>query len=468
MSRDFTQLFFVLFLSMFGAAMSVYMPGAVFVALVVLAIVWALSYKPIYGLYVLLFLYPMLAWQINFGSYESLQNTFLANINAPVADFWALILIAATALHFFRNRVRALVHHKQGTVAGQKFLLPGFPLFILFFLSAITSLFNVADSDVETGVQYIARNIIFIYAAYVLLPVNIVRRRAEIWRGARVLLIVGAFATLWGIASLFIVEPFWGIWRRVTPFAIDGWAPFGLFHNDLAEVLVAILPLVFYWLYRETRDTWRKIAFLYAVVMTAVTLLTFSRTAWIVLFVQVVIFMALSTRLAWRSVVRSVAPFAAIIVVPIAIYMLIFSGSSYVASSTSARVDLARIAAIAFAEHPIIGNGVGTYISLVAGATAFRIEYGPPFDAHGVIQKLAAEQGTLGLATFFLLVSVLVLIVYRAWRHEQDEHYKELLLAMLVIAVGAVVFQVFNTQYYTAKMWMPIGLALTAALLRKK
>lgn len=440
---------------MLGAVMSVYMPGAVFVVLVVLAIVWALSYKPIYGLYVLLFLYPMLGWQINFGGYESLQNTFLANINAPLADFWALILIAATALHFFRNRVRVLLH-------------PGLPLFVLFFLSALTSLFTVADSDVASGVQYIARNIIFIYCAYVVLPVNIVRRREEIWRGARVLLMVGALATLWGIASLFIVEPFWGIWRRVTPFAIGGWAPFGLFHNDLAEVLVAILPLVFYWYYRETRDAWRKIAFIYAVVITAVALLTFSRTAWIVLFVQAVIFMALSTRLQWRAVVRSVAPFAAVIVVPIAIYMLIFSGSSYVASSTSARVDLARIAAIAFAEHPIIGNGVGTYINLVAGATAFRIEYGPPFDAHGVIQKLAAEQGVLGLVTFFLFVGVLVLFIYRVWRHEQEERYKELLLAMLVIAVGAVVFQVFNTQYYTAKMWMPIGLAVTAALLRKK
>ncbi len=441
---------------MLGAVMSVYMPGAVFVALVLCAVIWALSYKPIYGLYVLLFLYPLLSWQINLGGYESLQNTFFANINAPVADFWALLLIAATALHFFRDRVRT------------RLLLPGLPLFILFFLSALTSLFTVADSDVASGVQYIARNILFIYCAYVLLPVNSVRRREELWRGARVLLIVGALATLWGIASLFIVEPFWGVWRRVTPFAIGGWAPFGLFHNDLAEVLVAILPLVFYWQYRETRDAWRKIAFLYATVMTAVTLLTFSRTAWIVLFVQAVIFMALSTRVAWRAVVRRVLPFAAVVVVPITIYMLIFSGSSYVASSTSARVDLARIAMIAFAEHPIIGNGVGTYISLVAGATAFRIEYGPPFDAHGVIQKLAAEQGVLGLITFFLLVGALLMIVYRAWRSEKDEHYRELLLAMLVMAAGAVVFQVFNTQYYTAKMWMPIGLALAAVALRKK
>lgn len=453
---------------MLGAVMSVYMPGAVFVALVLCAVIWVLSYKPIYGLYVLLFLYPMLGWQINLGGYESLQNTFFANINAPVADFWALILIAATALHFFRNRSRALVHNQNSGASRERLLLPGLPLFILFFLSALTSLFTVADADVASGVQYIARNIIFIYCAYVLLPVNIVRRRAEIWRGARVLLIVGALAMVWGIASLFIVEPFWGIWRRVTPFAIGGWAPFGLFHNDLAEVLVVIVPLACYWYYRETRDVWRKIAFLYAVVMTAVTLLTFSRTAWIVLFVQAVIVMALSTRVAWRSVTRKIAPFAAVVVVPIAIYMLIFSGSSYVASSTSARVDLARIAMIAFAEHPIIGNGVGTYISLVADAKAFRIEYGPPFDAHGVIQKLAAEQGVLGLITFFLLVSVLVLIVYRAWRRELDEHYRELLLAMLVIAVGSAVFQVFNTQYYTAKMWMPIGLAVTAALLRKK
>ncbi|MEK7532063.1 MAG: O-antigen ligase family protein, partial [Patescibacteria group bacterium] len=260
-------------------------------------------------------------------------------------------------------------------------------------------------------------------------------------------------------ASLFVVPSFWGIWRRVTPFAIGGWAPLGLFHNDLAEVLVAIIPLALFWYYSERRDAWRKLAFLYAALLLIITLLTFSRTAWVVIFVQVVAFMALSTRQEWRAIVRAAAPFAAVLVIPIAVYMLVFSSSAYVASSTSARADLARIAGYAFEEHPLIGNGAGTYISLVAQARAFRIEYGPPFDAHGVIQKLAAEQGVLGLTTFALFVGWMVWVIFLAWRRERPGARKELLLALLVIALGAAVYQVFNTQYYTAKLWAPMGLA---------
>ena len=273
---------------------------------------------------------------------------------------------------------------------------------------------------------------------------------------------------MWGTASLFIVSPFWGVWRRVTPFAIGGWAPFGLFHNDLAEVLVALIPLALYWFYRERREQWRKCAFVYATLVIIMTLLTFSRTAWIVMFAQAVAFMAMSARQEWRAVARAFAPFAALLVIPIAIYMLVFSSSAYVASSTSARADLARIAWVTFEEHPLIGNGAGTYIGLVAQARAFRIEYGPPFDAHGVIQKLAAEQGVFGLTTFALFVGWLLFVLYRAWRGAPAGPRRELMLALFVIALGAALFQVFNTQYYTAKLWAPMGLAIAVALTHKK
>jgi len=269
----------------------------------------------------------------------------------------------------------------------------------------------------------------------------------------------------WGVASLFVIQPFWGMWRRVTPFAIGGWAPLGLFHNDLAEVLVVLIPLALYWYYREKREKWRKIAFLYTSLLVIITLLTFSRTAWIVLLVYVFGFIALSTKRAWRELVRSAAPFVMVLLIPIAVYMLVFSSSAYVASSTSARIDLSRIAWFAFVEHPVIGNGVGTYLSSVAQARAFRIEYGTPMDAHGVVQKLAAEQGMFGLVSFFALISWIIWIIYVVYRKERLEAKKELLLAVLLITVGAVVYQLFNTQYYTAKMWVPIGFALAVARL---
>jgi len=438
--------------------MAVFLPSAAFVVLIAAVIVWLLSHKPVYGLYVLLFLYPFLGWQIDFSAFEFTRALpWVSSVNAPLADLWAIMLLAAVGLYWIREYW-----------AGRpiRFKLPGLLLFGLFVVSALLSLFNLELYDTIYGLKYLARNIVFVYVAYLVLPANILKRQEEIWRAIQWLLAAGAIAVLWGIASLFVLEPFWGMWRRVSPFAIGGWAPLGLYHNDLAEVLTALIPLALYWYYRERRDQWRKIAFLYCAVMIVVTLLTFSRTAWLVMFVQVGVFIALSKRREWREIVRSIVPFALVLVVPIAVYMLVFSSSAYVASSTSARMDLTRVATLALAEHPIVGNGVGSYISLVAQATAFRIEYGPPFDAHGVIQKLAAEQGVLGLTTFVVLIGWIIWMIYLAFEQEQSVQHKELLLALLVIMIGAIIYQMFNTQYYTAKMWVPIGFALAVSRLK--
>lgn len=499
MHRHLHHLFVVLFFCVLGALVAVYAPVAGLLVMVLGTLVWALSYRPVVGLYVLLFLYPFLGWVIDFGQYEALRNTALGGVNAPVADFWAVILMAAVVVGWVRNvmleRARSASDSIQSIKSTGFYRADGHRpsrmtvlFFSLFLISALISLFNLPVGDTLAGVKYILRNMVFTVVAYVGLPWVILKGEAlknpvslrqrdssasglgmtAIQRCIHVLLAAGGIALLWGIASLFVVPSFWGIWRRVTPFAIGGFAPLGLFHNDLAEVLVAIIPLALFWFYRERRDAWRKLVFLYAALLIVITLLTFSRTAWVVMFVQAVAFMALSTRQEWRAVVRAAMPFVLVLIVPIAVYMLVFSSSAYVASSTSARADLARIAWVAFEEHPIIGNGAGTYISLVAQSRAFRIEYGPPFDAHGVIQKLAAEQGVLGLTTFALFVIWLLYVVFRALRRASAGARKELMLALFVIALGAVVYQVFNTQYYTAKMWMPIGFAIAVAMINKK
>ena len=493
MHRHLHHLFVILFFCVLGAVVAVFAPIAGLTVMALGTLVWVLSYRPVWGLCVLLFLYPFLGWTIDFSNYEALRNTILGTVNAPLADFWAVILMAAVAVGWVRGVMLERRPGRRDSIQsgfgfyrlasrGSRMTIL---LFGLFLLSAFISLFNVPVGDTLAGVKYILRNIVFTVVAYVGLPLVILkgilldssasarggpllRMTKTVERCIKTLLVAGGIALVWGTASLFIVSPFWGVWRRVTPFAIGGWAPFGLFHNDLAEVLVALIPLALYWFYRERREQWRKCAFVYATLVIIMTLLTFSRTAWIVMFAQAVAFMAMSARQEWRAVARAFAPFAALLVIPIAIYMLVFSSSAYVASSTSARADLARIAWVTFEEHPLIGNGAGTYIGLVAQARAFRIEYGPPFDAHGVIQKLAAEQGVFGLTTFALFVGWLLFVLYRAWRGAPAGPRRELMLALFVIALGAALFQVFNTQYYTAKLWAPMGLAIAVALTHKK
>lgn len=456
-SLSIRQLLGILTLSVLGALSAVYAPIAVFVVGVLIGVVWLLSYSAQAGWYILLFLYPLLGWSISLSSFDITNGTFLDSLNAPVADFWALLLIVAVGIWMLRE-----------DWAGRRppARLPRFAWFGLFILSALVSLFNAPDSEIFNGFRFIVRNVIFVYVAYVVLPSSVLTRRAHVEKSIHALLAIGTLLMAWGVASLFVLEPFWGVWRRVSPFAIGGWAPLGLFHNDLAEVLVVMVPLALWWYSRLRSGQLKKFALLYVVLLITLTLLTFSRTAWIALLVQLVVYGALSAPKARERLLRTIAPVVLLVAVPLGAYMVFFSSSDYVASSTSSRLDMTRIALMSFAEHPFIGNGVGRHIALISEAEAFRIVYGPAFDAHGVIQKLLSEQGLFGLATFSFFVLWLLYDMVLEYHRSSRGPYKQLLLALCAVAISAVVYQLFNTQYYTAKMWIPIGLAYAASRLK--
>ncbi len=457
MSLSVRQLLGILALCVLGALLAVYAPALVFVLLVLAMVVWLLSFSAHVGWYILLFLYPLLGWSVSLSSFDLTKGTFLASFNAPVADFWALILITAVGIWMLREDMRG----RAVPLRAPRAMWFGF-----FVLSALVSLFNAPATEVFDGFRFIIRNLIFIYVAYVVLPTAALRNQDQIKKSVGVLLSMGVVLMGWGIASLFVLQPFWGVWRRVSPFGIGGWAPLGLFHNDLAEVMVVMVPLALWWYANEKRDHLKRIALLYVILMTTLTLLTFSRTAWIVLFVQLLVYWMLSAQKVRQRAARIISPVALMLLIPIGAYMVFFSASDYVASSTSSRLDMTRIALMSFAEHPFIGNGAGRHIDLIAGAEAFRIVYGPAFDAHGVIQKLLSEQGLFGLISFFAFVLWLVYDMVFAYKHQRAGSYKQLLLALCAVAIGAVVYQLFNTQYYTAKMWVPVGFAYAASRLK--
>src|SRR3989344_2087520 len=173
--KHFSHLLFLLFLSLAGATLSLYLPPASLILLPILIIIWALSFRPIIGLYVLLFLYPFLGWAIDLSKGVWFAGTPFATLNAPIADFWGVILLMAVIVNMARrkwNGIRSLDSARNASLARDD-KLPGFFFFMLFVLSALLSLANVDGSEMIGHVKYILRNIIFIYLVYVVLPTNI-------------------------------------------------------------------------------------------------------------------------------------------------------------------------------------------------------------------------------------------------------------------------------------------------------
>ncbi len=144
-----------------------------------------------------------------------------------------------------------------------------------------------------------------------------------------------------------------------------------------------------------------------------------------------------------------------ILLVPLTILVLT-TFTETVRGSTLSRLDQTRIAVFYFLRSPLIGQGVGTFIPTLWQTRAFLLEYGDPIEAHSIVLKLAFEQGILGLATFGIFAVSILLALYKAYKKMPRPE----LLAALMIAVGSITYQLFNTTYYTSKLWVPIAIAV--------
>ncbi len=232
-----------------------------------------------------------------------------------------------------------------------------------------------------------------------------------------------------------------------------------------------MVPIGVYLLHTTRSAQKRRWLFLANVLIAMIALLTFARTAWIVLGVELLVGMWLYKdelkKVTFAKPIKKLAMLSLIVLLPVIGYMAAISSSQLVAGSTSTRWDLTMIAWEHFKASPIVGNGPGSFIPLVGDTRIFVIEYGDPLDAHGMIQKVIAENGSLGLITWLALLMAVLGMSYAAMKHVHKKHPNDyaLLGALFVTVVGAMVYQLLNTSYYNAKMWLPIGLLLVGTQL---
>jgi O-antigen ligase len=116
-------------------------------------------------------------------------------------------------------------------------------------------------------------------------------------------------------------------------------------------------------------------------------------------------------------------------------------------------------------RSPLHGYGPGMFAQILGSVRDWTQEYGEALDAHGIVQKIIVEDGYVGLALILLFLSFLF---KKLWELYQGAEDRELYVVLFMSALGAVVFQFFNTSYFTSVMWLPIGLAVSASTFLKK
>lgn len=410
------------------------------------------------GLYLMVLLYPFIYLQLFIGR----------EINIPYVDLIAMIV-------FFSWTVRSIffppyggIHFIKNLGKGTKFSFENFPglvFFLLFFAASLLSLINA--ESVLYSLKYIFRPLTFFYLMFVVLPYNVINSKKVLLNVLRIFYGVGIFVAFMGLWSILFSENS-GLLRRALPLPIFGVPILGTNHNLIAEVLISIIPIGFILIW-EAKEIWlKKLLITGVLLMSAINLLTFSRTGWIVLAFELLALVLIKYRKNIRSYFE-LGLVVMLIISPLLLYGYIFLTSEIVRSSNMNRLALTKIALESFYKHPIVGAGAGTFIEQVARDRWYIVEYGSPLESHGVVQKLLAETGALGFLTFFLLLGYIIWRLCGVYKKIPDKSpYKYILLALILTSAGSIIFQLFNTSYFVSKMWLPIGVALAAARLAEE
>lgn len=399
--------------------------------------------RPHWGVYALAATAPMSGLAIIFSQSESLSRVpYLGSVDAPMVDLLAILFLCALAgVALSRPR---LLHWRAIKHAAP---------FIAMWFGAVA--LSVAYADAVffgTAIKSFARPYLFAIVAFAA-PIMLVARgellltRALLWY--EITAALGAVLGLIGFVTAIPVG-----FARVTPTSLLGAWPFGTNHNVLVESLTAIMP--FAWWYAATQHGQgshdrKKVAVVMASLITLAALLTFSRAAWMVAALQFGFFMWWK----YRAHIKTAAPRIAAVGVALALFLLFIQQTTVVETSNATRRDLTGIALTYWARAPWFGQGPGTFVPIVAETTAFRMDYGDPLDAHGVLQKLLLETGLVGALAFLALLGWLGA---RLWKRRNDPWY-----AMLLLTVASVwLYQLFNTGYFAGKVWVLMGVALAA------
>jgi len=408
------------------------------------------------GLYLLILAAPFIGLMVHVptGELGIVSEFFSGSADFALVDGIAIVLFLAWL-------IKSIYLWKIRGFDRWQIYFPGAIFFSAFIGVALLSVF-MAGEDWQQSFKYCVRPIMFFYLVFLVLPYNLIRSKIELRRVFQIFYGAGIFSAFLGLISLFIL-PTAGILTRAAPIAFWGISPLGENHNLLAEVLIAALPIGMI-LFHNSKTKWSSLGLaLGNGLIFVIALLTFARTAWIAILFMAIVYFALI----YQKKLVKISKYILVLILllaPVIVYMYIFSTSYVALSSTEARLMLSEIAVQMFSASPVLGQGAGMFMNYVGATNLFTFEFGQPMEAHGVLQKVMGEMGLAGLIALASMFGYVIVRLAKSFKNLPWASQGKYIVALsLVMAVGSICYQLFNTNYYNSKLWIPLALALAAA-----
>ncbi|HET7743679.1 MAG TPA: O-antigen ligase family protein [Gaiellaceae bacterium] len=374
---------------------------------------------------------------------------------------------------------------------GSVLIMPAFPLMLLLLAAMIVSaLLSVEPSVAWSKTQTFAMEGVILY----FLVTNVVRTRAMVRTTIWVLLIVAA---LLGALSFYqqvthsFGNDFFGFAQPSQAAFASGTDALGQAtfqprlggvlgsNNYFAQIMLMIIPLGFFRFWSERTMRLRVLALVCTVFVSLGVVMTFSRGA-VVGFVLMIVVMAVLRYISLRQI--------AAIVLGLVLLLAAFpqyrqrlatldsvTGATASAGAAGAADNSVRsrateglAAALAFADHPIIGVGPGLFTAYYyqdyAPQIGIRTHAGPR-GPHDLYVGLAAETGVLGLSIFLGIVFVTLLGLARARRaaiRGDDAEGANTVTAFMLAIVSYLTTGLFLGFAYERYFWLILALAAAA------
>jgi hypothetical protein len=390
------------------------------------------------------------------------ERLFGGSVDLPVGELVAIVVLIAWGL-------RTIAHWIGRNDPNWEPWLPFFWPMMAIFATHLLSGFSTFNPDTVLVLKYAIRPVLWCYVVYVALTANAIRSPRRLRMILGVITITGIFSALMGFVSLWFPQAMGQPFPRAVPFSIFGVSLLGENHNALAEWLVVTVSSSIALMLLTKSERLKRMLKAVVVFQIVIALLTFARTLWIVFFFEAII----AGWFIWRDLFRKYLPIvliSGIFLFPLAVIMTSFSASTYVQSSTSTRVMLTQIALNVWKQSPWIGAGAGTFVERIGATTVFLIEYGAPLDSHGWIQKLLAEVGLIGLSAVIFFFWRMLVFIYRelqtTFKHASIE--RDIFLIFAITVFGEGLYQLFDTSYWSGKMWLPVGILFAISRIFKK
>ncbi len=397
---------------------------------------------PYFGFLFVVFFFPFLNWKVSFGS-----------LDFPIVDGLATVLF----ISWFSKRLKSLLD-KQ--IKFKNFLKKDLPLmgFYLLWLFSGFLTFILNGYNLELF-KYLLRPIAFFIPAFVWLPFNIIKNKAQLKRVLWVMVLAVFLVGFSGFFSIVFGNDS-GLERvRAKPFSFAGFNPISGNQNAIAEAMIVGIPVVLLLFALSEKIKTRTYLFLFFIFFSIILFLTFSRAGYLAFLTQ------LAVLFFFRQINKDrlkffLKIFLLIVVVLSVFYFSFLFDLSFVSSSNANRLLLSGISWHNFWQQPIWGNGLNSFQRLVGATFIYQVEFGDPLDSHGFIQKVMTEMGILGLISFLGLLFFSFKFYWQSWKKSTSEKEQSLSLVVVSLFLGVVVFQLFSTSYYTSLLWLPIGIGL--------